>query len=56
VAEQFTGIPGRYVKIEETIRSFAEILAGEHDSLPEGAFLFCGGIEEAVEKAEKMGA
>ena len=56
VAEQFTGIPGKYVSLEDTIRSFREILAGEHDSLPEAAFLYCGAIEDAVAKAEKMGA
>jgi F-type H+/Na+-transporting ATPase subunit beta len=56
VAEQFTGMPGRYVSLEDTVRSFAEILEGQHDSLPEGAFMYCGAIEEVVEKAKKMGA
>jgi F-type H+-transporting ATPase subunit beta len=56
VAEQFTGMEGKYVALSDTIRSFEEILAGEHDSLPEGAFMYCGPIEEAVEKAKKMGA
>jgi len=56
VAEQFTGQPGKYVALADTISSFAQILAGEHDDLPEGAFLYCGGIEEAIEKAKKLGA
>ena len=54
VAEQFTGMPGKYVSTEETIRSFAEILEGKHDDLPEGAFFYCGPIEDAVEKAKTM--
>ncbi|PCJ55005.1 MAG: F0F1 ATP synthase subunit beta [Candidatus Hydrogenedentota bacterium] len=54
VAEQFTGMNGQYVKVEDTIRSFAEILDGKHDSLPEAAFLYCGTIEDAVEKAKKI--
>jgi F-type H+/Na+-transporting ATPase subunit beta len=54
VAEQFTGFQGRYVKIEDTIRSFKEILEGKHDDLPEQAFMFVGTIEEAVEKAKKL--
>ncbi len=54
VAEQFTGMPGKYVTIEDTIRSFKEILNGDHDHLPEAAFMYCGAIEDAVEKAEKM--
>jgi F-type H+-transporting ATPase subunit beta len=54
VAEQFTGSPGRYVKLEDTIRSFKGMVAGEYDHLPEQAFYMVGGIEEAVEKAEKM--
>ncbi len=56
VAEQFTGSEGRYVRLEDTIRSFKEILEGKHDDLPEGAFLYVGAIEEAVEKAKKMQA
>ena len=52
VAEQFTGMEGRYVPIKETIRGFREILDGKHDSLPESAFLFVGTIDEAVEKAK----
>jgi F-type H+-transporting ATPase subunit beta len=51
VAEQFTGTPGKYVKLEETIRSFQEILDGQHDELPESAFYMVGTIDEAVEKA-----
>jgi F-type H+-transporting ATPase subunit beta len=54
VAEQFTGIPGTYVPLKETIRGFREILDGKHDDLPESAFLFVGGIDEAVEKAKKQ--
>jgi F-type H+-transporting ATPase subunit beta len=54
VAEQFTGRPGAYVKIEDTIRGFKEIIEGKHDDLPEQAFYMVGGIEEAVEKAKKM--
>ncbi len=54
VAEQFTGQPGRYVTIQETVRGFQEILAGEHDDLPEQAFYMVGGIDEAVEAAKKL--
>ena len=53
VAEQFTGLPGKYVPLKETIRGFAEIIDGEHDDLPESAFLFVGTIDEAIEKAKK---
>ena len=53
VAEQFTGMEGKYVPIKETIRGFREILEGLHDDLPESAFLFVGTIDEAVEKAKK---
>lgn len=53
VAEVFTGSPGKYVKIEDTVRGFKEILDGKHDSLPESAFYMVGSIEEAVEKAKK---
>ena len=56
VAAQFTGIEGKYVKIEDTIRGFKEIVEGKHDDLPEQAFYMVGGIEEAREKAEKMAA
>ena len=55
VAEQFTGMPGRYVPVQETVRGFREILEGRHDALPESAFLFVGSIEEAEEKAKKGG-
>ena len=53
VAEQFTGMQGKYVPLKETIRGFKEIIEGKHDDLPESAFLFVGTIEEAVEKAKK---
>ena len=56
VAEQFTGMEGRYVPIKETVRGFREILDGRHDDLPESAFLFVGTIDEAVEKAKRMAA
>ncbi len=54
VAEQFTGIPGRYVPLRETVRSFREILDGKHDDLPEQAFSMVGTIEEAREKAKTL--
>ena len=54
VAEVFTGMPGRYVPLEETLRSCEDILAGRADHLPEGAFYMVGGLDEAFEKAEKM--
>ncbi len=54
VAEQFTGIPGKYVPIQETIRSFREVAEGKYDEIPEQAFYMVGGIEEVLEKAEKM--
>jgi F-type H+/Na+-transporting ATPase subunit beta len=54
VAEQFTGIEGKYVQLEDTIRGFKEICEGKHDDLPEQAFLMVGTIEEAMKKAEKM--
>ena len=53
VAEQFTGMEGKYVPLKETIRGFKEIIEGKHDDLPESAFLFVGTIDEAVEKAKK---
>lgn len=53
VAEQFTGMQGKYVPLKETIRGFREIIEGKHDDLPESAFLFVGTIDEAVEKAKK---
>jgi len=52
VAETFTGIPGKYVKVEDTVRGFKEILEGKHDDLPEQAFYMVGTIEEAIEKAK----
>ncbi len=54
VAEQFTGSPGRYVKIADTVKGFKEILAGKHDDVPEQAFYMKGGIDEVLEAAEKM--
>jgi len=54
VAEQFTGFKGKYVKIEDTIRGFKEIIDGKHDDLPEAAFMYVGTIEEAIEKAKAM--
>ena len=54
VAEVFTGSPGKYVSLKDTIRGFKGILAGEYDSLPEQAFYMVGGIEEAIEKAKSM--
>lgn len=56
VAEQFTGYPGKYVKLEDTIRGFKMILDGACDQLPENAFLYVGGIEEAFERAKQMQA
>ncbi|MFS0725830.1 F0F1 ATP synthase subunit beta [Paenibacillus sp. 1P07SE] len=54
VAEQFTGIKGKYVAVQDTVRSFKEILDGKHDELPEAAFMYVGTIEEAVEKAKTL--
>ena len=54
VAEQFTGIPGKYVPVEDTVRGYKEILEGKHDDLPEAAFYMVGSIDEAVEKSKKM--
>ena len=56
VAAQFTGLEGKYVKVEDTMRGFKEIVEGKHDDLPEQAFYMVGTIEEAREKAEKMAA
>ena len=53
VAEAFTGTPGKYLPLSETIRSFKEILEGKHDHIPESLFLFAGGIDEVVERYEK---
>ena len=54
VGEQFTGMPGKYVPIKETIRGFKEILEGKYDDLPESAFLFAGTIEDVIEKAKTL--
>jgi len=54
VAEQFTGIPGKFVKIEDTIRGFQEIVEGNHDALPEQAFYLVGTIEDAIQKAGSL--
>jgi F-type H+-transporting ATPase subunit beta len=54
VAEQFTGRPGKYVALEDSIRSFKEVIDGKHDSIPEQAFYMAGAIEEVVERAGKM--
>jgi F-type H+/Na+-transporting ATPase subunit beta len=56
VAEQFTGLPGKYVKVADTIRGFKEIVEGKHDELPEQAFLMQGTIEDAQERAEQLKA
>ena len=56
VAEQFTGMEGKYVPVKETVRGFREILDGKHDDLPESAFLFVGTIDEAVAKAKSLAA
>jgi len=56
VAEQFTGSSGKYVPVEETVRSFREILSGAHDDLPEQAFYMVGNLDEAKAKAKKMAA
>jgi F-type H+-transporting ATPase subunit beta len=56
VAEAFTGTPGKFVKIADTIRGFQEIVAGKHDALPEQAFYMAGTIEEVIEKAQKLAA
>ena len=54
VAEVFTGTPGVFVKLEDTIKGFKEILEGKHDDVPEQAFYMVGTIEDALKKAEKM--
>jgi F-type H+-transporting ATPase subunit beta len=56
VAEQFTGMKGRYVKIADTVRSFKDIIEGKHDDVPEQAFYMKGAIDEVLEAAEKMKA
>ena len=54
VAEQFTGVEGTFVNLQETVKGFKEILDGKHDEIPEQAFLYCGGIDEVVEKAKSL--
>ncbi len=56
VAEEFTGTPGKFVKIEDTVRAFKEIVEGKHDDVPEQAFYMVGGIEEVLARAEEMAA
>jgi F-type H+-transporting ATPase subunit beta len=56
VAAEFTGKEGKFVKVEETIRGFKEIIEGKHDDLPEQAFYMVGGIDEAVENAKRLAA
>jgi F-type H+-transporting ATPase subunit beta len=56
VAQVFTGAPGKYVKLQDTIQGFKEIAEGKHDDVPESAFYMVGGIDEALEKARKMAA
>ena len=56
MAEQFTGTPGEFVKLEDTIRGFTEILDGKHDELPEQAFYMVGPMEQALERAKSMQA
>jgi F-type H+-transporting ATPase subunit beta len=56
VAEQFTGTPGVYVKLEDSIRSFKAVVEGEHDDLPEQAFMYVGTIEDVIEKAKRLQA
>ena len=54
VAEQFTGLPGKYVKLEETVASFERVLSGEFDHLPEQAFYMQGGIDDVIAKAKEL--
>jgi F-type H+-transporting ATPase subunit beta len=54
VAEQFTGLPGRYVKVQDTVESFKALISGECDHIPEQAFYMCGGLDEVFEKAKKL--
>jgi F-type H+-transporting ATPase subunit beta len=56
VAEQFTGMSGKYVDIKDTVRAFREIIEGKHDDLPEQAFYLVGTIEDVIEKAKKLKA
>ncbi|MBR3167764.1 MAG: F0F1 ATP synthase subunit beta, partial [Erysipelotrichaceae bacterium] len=55
VAEQFNGVPGKYVPLKETVRSFKAILSGKYDAYPETAFMYCGTIEDVEEKAKELG-
>ena len=54
VAEQFTGVDGQYVPIEDTVTGFREILDGKHDEIPEQAFFMCGGIDAVLKKAKEL--
>ena len=54
VAEAFTGTKGKYIKLGDTVRSFKEVIDGKHDDLPEQAFYMVGGIDEVLEKAERL--
>jgi F-type H+-transporting ATPase subunit beta len=54
VAEVFTGIPGKFVSLEDTVKSFKAVVDGEYDHLPEAAFYMVGGIDEAIEKAKTL--
>jgi F-type H+-transporting ATPase subunit beta len=54
VAEQFTGVPGKFVPLDDTVRGFKELIEGKHDDLPEQAFFNVGGIDEAIEKAKSL--
>jgi F-type H+-transporting ATPase subunit beta len=54
VAQTFTGTPGKYVELKDTIRSFRDLVDGKYDHLPEQAFYMCGGIEDAIAKAEQL--
>ena len=56
VAEVFTGIPGKFVAVEDTVKSFKAVVDGEYDHLPEAAFYMVGGIDEVIKKAERMAA
>jgi F-type H+-transporting ATPase subunit beta len=56
VAEQFTGIPGKYLPVKESIEGFRDICAGKYDHIPEQAFYMVGGIEEVLEKAKQIAA
>ena len=54
MAEVFTGIPGKFVSLEDTVKSFKAVVDGEYDHLPEAAFYMVGGIDEAIEKAKTL--